>query len=155
MVKRNDKTNTGEGVKGKKGRTVSDDAGGKSLSDTSTSAGVKSTVIHTPVWTYLSRPRGTSHNISLIWWRTNDGLKTIILSSSSGGVALLTPRTTRGSLLVICQVENTWSGNLTISGRNGCWGQPFQDGNWRLGHYWTVYNFINDCHRCCETDGGW
>ncbi len=49
MVKRNDKTNTGEGVKGKKGRTVSDDAGGKSLSDTSTSAGVKSTVIHTPV----------------------------------------------------------------------------------------------------------
>jgi hypothetical protein len=49
MVKRNDKTNTGEGVKGKKGRTVSDDSGGKSLSDTSTSAGVKSTVIHTSV----------------------------------------------------------------------------------------------------------
>ena len=45
MVKMNDKTNTGEGGKGKKGRTVSDDAGGKSLSDTSTSAGVKSTVI--------------------------------------------------------------------------------------------------------------
>ena len=43
MVKRSDKTNTGEGGKGKKGRTVSDDAGGKSLSDTSTSAGVKST----------------------------------------------------------------------------------------------------------------
>jgi hypothetical protein len=37
MVKRNDKTNTGEGGKGKKGRTVSDDAGVKSLSDTSTS----------------------------------------------------------------------------------------------------------------------
>jgi hypothetical protein len=49
MVKMNDKTNTGEGVKGKKDRTVSDDAGGKSLSDTSTSAGVKSTVIHTSV----------------------------------------------------------------------------------------------------------
>jgi hypothetical protein len=47
MVKRNDKTNTGEGDKGKKGRTVSDDTGGKSLSDTSTSTGVKSTVIHT------------------------------------------------------------------------------------------------------------
>jgi hypothetical protein len=45
MVKRNDKTNTGEGGKGKKDRTVSDDAGGKSLSDTSTSAGVKSTAI--------------------------------------------------------------------------------------------------------------
>jgi hypothetical protein len=30
-------------------RTVSDDVGGKSLSDTSTSAGVKSTVIHTSV----------------------------------------------------------------------------------------------------------
>ena len=49
MVKRNDKRNTGEGGKGKKGRTVSDDAGGKSLSDTSTSAGVKSTAIHTSV----------------------------------------------------------------------------------------------------------
>jgi hypothetical protein len=49
MVKRNDKTNTGEGGKGKKGRTVSDDSGGKSFSDTSTSAGVKSTVIHTSV----------------------------------------------------------------------------------------------------------
>ncbi len=44
MVKRNDKTNTVEGDKGKKGRTVSDNAGGKSLSDTSTSTGVKSTV---------------------------------------------------------------------------------------------------------------
>ncbi len=42
-------TYTGEGDKGKKGRTVSDDAGGKSLSDTSTSAGVKSTVIRTSV----------------------------------------------------------------------------------------------------------
>jgi len=49
MVKRSDKTNTGEGGKGKKSRTVSDDSGGKSLSDTSTSAGVKSTVIRTSV----------------------------------------------------------------------------------------------------------
>ena len=49
MVKRNDKKNTGEGVKGKKGSTVSDEAGGKSLSDTCTSAGVKSTVIRTSV----------------------------------------------------------------------------------------------------------
>ena len=49
MVKRNDKTNTGEGGKGKRGRTVSDDAGGKYLSDTSTSSGVKSTVIRTSV----------------------------------------------------------------------------------------------------------
>ena len=49
MVKSSDKTNTGEGGKGKKGRTVSDDAGGKSLSDTSTSAGVKSTAIRTSV----------------------------------------------------------------------------------------------------------
>ena len=48
MVK-SDKTNTGEGGKGKKGKTVSDDAGGKSLSDTSTSAGVKSTAIRTSV----------------------------------------------------------------------------------------------------------
>ncbi len=37
MEKRNDKTNTREGDKGKKRRTVSDDVGGKSLSDTSTS----------------------------------------------------------------------------------------------------------------------
>jgi hypothetical protein len=49
MVKKNDKKNTGEGVKGKKARTVSDDVGGKSLSDTSTSTGVKSTVIRTSV----------------------------------------------------------------------------------------------------------
>ena len=49
MVKRNDKTNTGEGDKGKKDRTVSDDVVGKSLSDTSTSVGVKSTVIRTSV----------------------------------------------------------------------------------------------------------
>jgi hypothetical protein len=48
-VKRNEKTNTGEVGKGKKGRTVSDDAGGKYLSDTSTSAGVKSTTIRTSV----------------------------------------------------------------------------------------------------------
>jgi hypothetical protein len=55
MKKRNTKTNTGEDVKGKRGRTVSDDAGGKSSSDTSTSVcgqcvgesstGAKSTVI--------------------------------------------------------------------------------------------------------------
>ena len=49
MKKRNEKSNTGEAVKDKRGRTASDDAGGKSLSDTSTSGGVKSTVIHTSV----------------------------------------------------------------------------------------------------------
>ena len=49
MKKRNEKTNTGEGVKDKRGRTVSDDVGGKSLSDTSTSAGAKSTAIRTSV----------------------------------------------------------------------------------------------------------
>jgi hypothetical protein len=38
MKKGNEKTNTGEGGKGKRGRTASDDAGGKSFSDTSTSA---------------------------------------------------------------------------------------------------------------------
>ena len=55
----NENTNTGEGVKGKRGRTVSDDAGGKSLSETSKSVcgqcvgerstGVKSTAMHTSV----------------------------------------------------------------------------------------------------------
>jgi hypothetical protein len=49
MKKRNEKTNTGEGDKGKRGRTASDDVGGKSFSDTSTSAGAKSTAIHTSV----------------------------------------------------------------------------------------------------------
>jgi hypothetical protein len=54
MVKRNDKTNTGEG------RTVSDDTGGKSLSDTSTSVGVKSTVIHTSVNIFETSKRDKS-----------------------------------------------------------------------------------------------
>ena len=59
MVKSNEKTNTGEGVKGTRGRTASDDVGGKSLSDTSTSVcgqcvgesstRAKSTVIRTSV----------------------------------------------------------------------------------------------------------
>jgi hypothetical protein len=59
MVKSNEKTNTGEGDKGKRGRTVTDDAGVKSLSVTSksvsrqcvgeSSTGVKSTVIRTSV----------------------------------------------------------------------------------------------------------
>ncbi len=154
MVTRNDKMNTGEGSKAKRAglsrmMRVGD------LRVTRLRSWVWSQLWYVPVWTYLRRPTGTTRNTSLIRWRTNDGIKTIILSSSSGGVAFLTPSTTRGSLLVICQVENTWSGNLTSSGRNGCWGHPFQDGTWRLGHYWTVYNFINDCHSCCETDGGW
>jgi hypothetical protein len=56
MKKRNEKTNTGEGGKGKRGRTVSDDVDGKSLSDTFTSSceqcvgerstGAKSITIH-------------------------------------------------------------------------------------------------------------
>ena len=59
MVKRNEKTNTGGGGKGKRDRTVSEDVGGKSLSETSKSVcgqcvgerstGVKPTVIHTSV----------------------------------------------------------------------------------------------------------
>jgi hypothetical protein len=60
MEKRSDKTNTGEGGKGKKGKTVSDDTGGKSLSDTSTSAGVKSTVIRTSVIIFESSKRDKS-----------------------------------------------------------------------------------------------
>jgi hypothetical protein len=60
MVKRSDKTNTGEGGKGKKGKTVTDDEGGKSLSDTSTSAGVKSTVIRTSVNIFETSKRDKS-----------------------------------------------------------------------------------------------
>ena len=75
MVKSNEKTNTVEGDKGKRGRTASDDAGGKSLSETSKSAcgqcvgesstGAKSAVIRTNV-TYLRRPRETKRNTSLM-----------------------------------------------------------------------------------------
>ena len=43
------KNEYGRGWQSKRGRTVSDDVGGKSLSDTSTSTGVKSTAIHTSV----------------------------------------------------------------------------------------------------------
>ncbi len=59
MVKSNEKTNTGEGVNIKRGRTVSDDSGVKSLSETckssrgqcvgENSTGAKSTVILTSV----------------------------------------------------------------------------------------------------------
>ncbi len=49
MKKRNEKSNTEETVKDKRGRTASDDPGGKSLSDTSTSVGEKSTDIRTSV----------------------------------------------------------------------------------------------------------
>ena len=49
MKKRNAKSNTGKDVKDKRGRTASDHPGGKSLSDTSMSAGEKSTVIRTSV----------------------------------------------------------------------------------------------------------
>ena len=49
MKKRIEKSNTGEAVKDKRGRTALDDAGGKSLSDTSTSVGEKSTDILTSV----------------------------------------------------------------------------------------------------------
>ena len=65
MKKWNEKTNTGEGDKGKRGRTTSDDGGGKSLSDTSTSAGVKSTVIHTSVNIFEESKRD-HRNTSLI-----------------------------------------------------------------------------------------
>jgi hypothetical protein len=83
------------GGKGKKGRTVSDDAGEKSLSDTSTSAGVKSTAIRTSVNIFETSKRDKPQYFIF---------KIEILSSSSGGVVFLTPRTTRGSLLVICQL---------------------------------------------------
>ena len=67
MVKSNEKTNTGEGGKGKRGRTVSDDVGGKSLSETSksergqcvgeSSTGAKSTVVLTSVNIFESSKR--------------------------------------------------------------------------------------------------
>ena len=70
MVKSNEKTNTGEDDKGKRDRTVSDDAGGKSLSETSksvcgqcvgeSSTGAKSTVIHTSVNIFETSKRDKS-----------------------------------------------------------------------------------------------
>ncbi len=115
---------------------------------------------YAPVWTYLRCPRGTIRNTSLIRWRTNDGLKTIILSSSSGDVAFLTPhRVTWLSwpqLRIIFDEDPGQNSEVMCARENdGCWGQPFQDGSWRLGHYWTVYIFINDCRSCCEAGGGW
>jgi hypothetical protein len=66
----NEKTNTGEGDKDKRGRTASDDVGGKSLSETSKSArgqcvgesstGAKSTVIHTIVNVFEASERDKS-----------------------------------------------------------------------------------------------
>jgi hypothetical protein len=41
IFKRGGKNNTGEGAKGKKARTISDDAGGKSVSEKSKSTGGK------------------------------------------------------------------------------------------------------------------
>ena len=41
MRKRDEKTNTGEGVKGKRDRTTSDDVSGKSVSEKSKSVGGK------------------------------------------------------------------------------------------------------------------
>ncbi len=68
MVKSNEKTNTGEG--GKRDRTVSDDAGGKSLSETSKSVcgqcvgerstGAKSTTIRTSVNIFETSKRDKS-----------------------------------------------------------------------------------------------
>ena len=60
MKKRNEKSNTGEAGKDKRGRTVSDDVGGKSLSDTSTSAGAKSTEIRTSVNIFEASKRDKS-----------------------------------------------------------------------------------------------
>ena len=79
MMKSNEKTNTGEGGKGKRGRTVSDDAGGKPLSATSkstrgqcvgeSSTGAKSTAIRTSVniskddtWEPLAHLSGSEHS---------------------------------------------------------------------------------------------
>ena len=65
--------NTGEGGKG---RTVSDDAGhlmgGKSLSDTSTSAGVKSTAIRTSVNIFEASKRDKpQYFVDKVWKLTN------------------------------------------------------------------------------------
>jgi hypothetical protein len=66
MGKRDEKTNTGEGGKGKRTRTYSDDAGGKSVSEKSKSVGGQclgenSTVERTP--------RGKSSGV--MWNSTN------------------------------------------------------------------------------------
>ena len=68
MVKSNEKTNAGEGNKGKRGRTASDNAGGKSC-ETSKSArgqcvgesstGTKSTAIRTGVNIFEASKRDT------------------------------------------------------------------------------------------------
>ena len=103
MKKRNEKSNTGEVVKDKRGRTASDDVGGKSLSDTSTSAGEKSTVIRTSVNIFeVSKRDKPQYFVDKVKdKRRTKGNNLEFL------VAFLTPRTTRGSLFIICQVQNT------------------------------------------------
>jgi hypothetical protein len=106
MVNRNDQKNTGEGVKGKKDSTVSDEVGGKSLSDTCTSAGVTSTSIHTSVNIFEESKRDKSEyffdKVKDKRRTKNNNLEFLI-----GWRGFPDPRTTRGSLLVICQVQNT------------------------------------------------
>jgi len=109
MKKRNEKSNTGEAGKDKRGRTVSDDAGGKSLSDTSTTAGVKSTVIRTSVNIFeASRRDKSQYFVDVV---KDKRTKTTFLNSCSGSATFLTPFcctfTTRESLELICQVQNT------------------------------------------------
>jgi hypothetical protein len=76
------------------------------LSDTSTSAGVKSTVIITSVNIFeVSKRDKPQYFVDKVKDKRRN--KNNNLTSSSGVVAFLTPSTTRGILLVICQVENT------------------------------------------------
>ena len=108
MGKSAEKTNTGEGDKGKRGRTVSVDVGGKllqkSLSENSKTVcgqcvGEKSTgaVIHSNVIRSnsnifeSSRKNKTQYFVDVVKDSPNDGLKTVILNSSSGVVSFLTP----------------------------------------------------------------
>ncbi len=103
-----EKTNTGEGGIAKKHRTTSTrgQCGGER------STGSRLVVIRTSVNIFeVVRRDNPQYFVDVVKdkWRTkNNNLEFL-----SGDVTFLTPRMTRGSLSLICQVQNTWSGNLT------------------------------------------
>ncbi len=70
MGKRSDKTNTGEGGKGKKGRTVSDDADELlGMSTTSMDFDVASVEGEDQLQAYIQVQQVTNDTDPLMWWK--------------------------------------------------------------------------------------
>ena len=129
-----------------KHRTVSDDSGGNSLSDTSTSAGVKSTAIRTSVNIFEAskrdKPQYFVDKVKDKRRTKNNNLEFLI-----GWRGFPDPK------------DDTWEPLGHLSGSehmirefNEQWEKDYVSK--MGGHYWTVYIFIHDCRSCCETGGG-